>query len=364
MARGERGVTRRASHTSCQRAAILVRFLLEHVSENLESDENEPIAEEEAVLLAESPDLLEINDEFGSIRNVPSIKTSTPTRWHSVLTMLESLAHFCNRNPVNNMLTQVGQEDLKIYQQEWNLLEDLIRFLRKFREAVEMLSTQKTASLNLALVFHLEIKDILNSLSDEETLIMVTLKNKMLAKLDRRFPITENIVIAALLDPRFINLSLIDSYLESKHSTRASFLAEQLNKKGFVSSDAAPAVVSSSRESLLSKLAKKHCSGGSSFVYESDAADQECWKFLAAATTENLEGDDVLKYWKVKKSAFPMLSLLARAVLAIPATSTPSERVFSVAGLVLNAKRSRLNPTRLNKIIFIHDNYNLCKENA
>lgn len=61
------------------------------------------------------------------------------------------------------------------------------------------------------MVFNLEIRDILNSVTDEETLIMLQLKNKMLVNLEKRFPITDKIiVVAVLLDPRFINLTQIE----------------------------------------------------------------------------------------------------------------------------------------------------------
>ncbi|CAG9792672.1 unnamed protein product [Diatraea saccharalis] len=333
-----------------------IQFLqsLERVSEHLEMDENEPIIDDEVSDSHSVSGLQTNSDEFGSINHVPSIKTSSPTRWHSMLAMLESLAHFCNRNPVNNLLAQVNQHDLKIYQQEWNLLEDLIRFLRKFREVVEMLSTQKTASLNLALVFRLEIRDILNSLSDEETLIMLSLKNKMLAKLDKRFPITDKIVVSALLDPRFISLSQIDSYLEQKNTTRAAFLAEYIkiqpnisNHSTMVATSPPAVLASTSNESILSKLSKKHSSSSTSSILTSvefNEVDQECWRYLAAANASDVVDDDVLQYWRNKSKTFPHLSQLARAILAIPATSTPSERVFSIAGLTVTAKRSRLNP--------------------
>ena len=49
--------------------------------------------------------------------------------------------------------------------------------------------------------------------------------------------------------------------------------------------------------------------------------------------------EDILTWWKSATETYPKLAKLARIVLAIPATSTPSERVFSVAGLTINAKR-------------------------
>ncbi|KYQ54031.1 hypothetical protein ALC60_07065 [Trachymyrmex zeteki] len=44
-----------------------------------------------------------------------------------------------------------------------------------------------------------------------------------------------------------------------------------------------------------------------------------------------------------------------------PATSTPSERIFSTASLLINNKRSSVCPNTVNKVIFIHYNYELCK---
>ena len=38
------------------------------------------------------------------------------------------------------------------------------------------------------------------------------------------------------------------------------------------------------------------------------------------------------------------------------ATSAPSERIFSVAGLTVNARRSSLAPSSMDKIIFVHEN--------
>jgi hypothetical protein len=42
--------------------------------------------------------------------------------------------------------------------------------------------------------------------------------------------------------------------------------------------------------------------------------------------------------------------------LAIPATSAPSERVFSVAGNIVNKKRVRLKPDTVDLLIFLRGN--------
>ena len=47
-----------------------------------------------------------------------------------------------------------------------------------------------------------------------------------------------------------------------------------------------------------------------------------------------------LRWWKERKSSFPMLSKVERIVLAIPATSADAERLFSQAGLALFKKQT------------------------
>lgn len=65
---------------------------------------------------------------------------------------------------------------------------------------------------------------------------------------------------------------------------------------------------------------------------------------------------EVLDWWKRNEGGYPILSQLAKIILAIPATSAPAERVFSVAGNIIHSKRSALLPSKVNKLIFIHDN--------
>ena len=78
--------------------------------------------------------------------------------------------------------------------------------------------------------------------------------------------------------------------------------------------------------------------------------------------TEYLKEDKIkfdqnpFEWWANKKSKYPVLSRMARIYLAVPATSTPSERLFSDAGNLLTSKRSKINSELFKRIIFLKRN--------
>ena len=67
------------------------------------------------------------------------------------------------------------------------------------------------------------------------------------------------------------------------------------------------------------------------------------------------EYNDPLLWWKSHEHKYPMLAALARRTLCIPATSAPSERLFSTAGLTIANDRARLLPANARALIFLHD---------
>lgn len=56
------------------------------------------------------------------------------------------------------------------------------------------------------------------------------------------------------------------------------------------------------------------------------------------------------------------MSKLARRVLCIPATSAPSERVFSAAGLTITNRRASLNAENAAALIFLHDSWSATEQ--
>jgi hypothetical protein len=59
----------------------------------------------------------------------------------------------------------------------------------------------------------------------------------------------------------------------------------------------------------------------------------------------------LLKFWALRGDEFPILKMLARHYLAIPASSAPSERVFSLVKLVNSRLRGNLDVEKSNDMV-------------
>ena len=74
---------------------------------------------------------------------------------------------------------------------------------------------------------------------------------------------------------------------------------------------------------------------------------------LSATQKEKI---NVLTWWKDNQNQFPHLFQLVRSNLHIPATSVPSERIFSLAGYIVRDRRSKILSKNVNKAIFLKAN--------
>ena len=61
----------------------------------------------------------------------------------------------------------------------------------------------------------------------------------------------------------------------------------------------------------------------------------------------------VLEWWKINSTNYPNFSRLAKKYLCIPATSCPSERLFSTSGNIVTPSRTMLKPEKVNMLVFL-----------
>ncbi|CAF2224075.1 unnamed protein product [Rotaria magnacalcarata] len=66
-------------------------------------------------------------------------------------------------------------------------------------------------------------------------------------------------------------------------------------------------------------------------------------------------GESVLQWWKKWSINYPMLSVLARSLLGIPASLCTSQRIFSATGRILEERRQNLGDDIVDDILFIRN---------
>jgi len=155
-------------------------------------------------------------------------------------------------------------------------------------------------------------------------------------------------LISALLDPRIKSLGFIDSEeVRNKAKELLKDKFDQLKADSLSTTPVTHSTLPSGPSSLFSIFKR------------SSLQDNEINAYFSLP---ELDFDlDPFTWWHEHKEQFPILSKLARVYLPILATSTPSERLFSSAGNLLTAKRTRLNPELFNRIIFLKKNASFVK---
>ncbi|XP_065318702.1 uncharacterized protein LOC135926698 [Gordionus sp. m RMFG-2023] len=226
-----------------------------------------------------------------------TLKLNVPTRWHSILIILESVTGN-NKNPINILLNRMEKPDLKLFNSDWDLVYELLNFLKTFKQTVEFLSVQKGVTTNLALLFRSEIKNHL-------------------------------IVLGALLDSRFQSINIVNEYLKEKNITPVKFLCQHATSLRSYTDELNKCKTTevASKLDYLKSLATKHSSIQNNNLEQQHyltSLEKECYSLFSPY---NLEIKDVLNFWKIRALDLPKLSILARKVLCVPATSTPSERI-------------------------------------
>ncbi|CAM4695518.1 unnamed protein product [Leuciscus chuanchicus] len=264
-----------------------------------------------------------------------SLKQAVETRWNTILAMLQSVRDALRSDP--------------------DLLEDIIRLLEPFDEATRHLSTDQTPSLHL--VFPTKatlLRGLL--LQDGDSVIVKELKGILGQAVELKFKINLYHKIATALSPSlrcFLRKTLNAEEYEEVINT----LAAITERVGIV---ARTSVQQEDPPHLVATGTEVH-SFFSSCVQEEEWEDlgntYESWsrklvlKYMNEPT--KMTGQSLLNFWQEMSGE---LVPVARKLLAIPATSTPSERSFSVAGRLIEERRTSLSPECVDTLLLLHSN--------
>ena len=151
-------------------------------------------------------------------------------------------------------------------------------------------------------------------------------------------------LVAVCLDPRFKQAKFLKSQMAITDLARCEKAAtEQKQQQQQQQQDLTTEKESDSRPKALDLLLGSDSPASSSD--SSDPVQDEVENYFKQE--QSPRHSSPLDWWKVNGHRFPLLARLSRKYLAITARSTPAERVFSVAGLIVSRLRASLSPEHL-----------------
>ena len=287
------------------------------------------------------------------------LKQNVSTRWNSTLYMIESileqkmaLAAYSTENSIAQ-LTPVQLE----------LAKRIALVLSPVEEVTQSIS-KETATLSVMIPNICVLLRSWEKQDDDQGIR--TMMGELMKSLKSKFAgIEENrlLSIAIMLDPRFkdkffasnISKTTVKEMLEEeiqKIAPGEDFLS-QSRQEARPSTPSPPMQKRARKDTLLAMYTEIiEDSGSSSSSYSAD----ELKLFLSEPLVDYKTGSP-FKWWHDNKGRFPLLAQLARRFLSATATSVPSERLFSQAGLVYEERRNRILPENAETLLFIKGNY-------
>ena len=176
--------------------------------------------------------------------------------------------------------------------------------------------------------------------------------------------------IAIVLDPRFklryvrfCFSEIFDSVVEEELTN----MVRDVVNRAFVEYEkfniAAPFSTQSSSVMEVDQLRSGGSERGVSFESkfekhlekEDGGKKSEIDRYLEERCEKKTPSFEILSWWKLNSSKYPILSEIARDVLAIPVSTVASEAAFSTGGRVVDQFRSSLSPKLVECLICMQD---------
>lgn len=273
--------------------------------------------------------------------------TSCPTRWGSMQQMIERVLE------QQRALTQVLSADRKTIHlvpqwQDTDVLESVSKALGPLQEFTDALSSENYISVSYVKpVLHLLNTKIL-AVEDEDTDLTKTIKSKILNYISKHYEDETTQVLldtATFLNPRFktsytdedklpnIKSRVMSDMEMSSHKDTSESVINTCGENPDID---LPPPGKKARKSLGSFFKKTSAMPAALRLEEAIAAELNSYVLSPSIDSE----EDPLKWWRLHQINFPIMSRVAQKYLCIPATSSPSERVFSTGGNVVTCHRS------------------------
>jgi hypothetical protein len=311
--------------------------------------------------------------EFGIAERGLSLDVAT--RWNSTYLMLADALHFKKAFQRLILLNADKYAAHAPSQDEWENAAILCKCLEIFYEATKLLSGSHYPTANLFFSEFCEINLKLIEWDKSKNSFIVSMAKSMKEKFDKYWGLSNAaLAVACFLDPRY-KMKVVEFYyseMSDDYGYNDMYEFKKVVQKiydsyasMYVGSEANPMQRSQPRTTRTSQCyvdlneepKRKRLS---SFLRDHSEVGDELSDFDQYCNDPLLswkENDyfDILSWWKTHGVKYPILALMARDVLAIPATTVASESAFSLGGRIVNKFRSRLDPQVVEALVCTKD---------
>jgi len=327
------------------------------------------------------------------------------TRWNSTYDMLKAacayekvFARYADEDPYFTIELISDKGPGVPDEQDWENARKMAEFLGHFAEITKRVSASLSATSHT--YFHEigEVNILVNNWLNSSDPIQATMGKRMKDKFDKYWgqwhDIVENesekakgkekdkeninllIFVAVVLDPRYklsqyTEFAIHQIYGQSTgekvwaavnkglhglfEEYRATFAPSDGTPQSTESESPQSKQVGGSDRMMKSMYAKRmKLNSGSSSSYNRGSRT-ELEKYLAEECEDDIKNFDILAWWKGQSSRFPILSRLARDVLAIPISTVASESAFSTCGRIMDDFRTSLTPFMVEALVCTQD---------
>uniref|UniRef100_A0A915DXG1 HAT C-terminal dimerisation domain-containing protein n=1 Tax=Ditylenchus dipsaci TaxID=166011 RepID=A0A915DXG1_9BILA len=277
------------------------------------------------------------------------------TRWNSTLLMCRQLCE--QRRAVENFCFRYKRE-LGLDENEWLLLEDLVKLLAPFEYAMKQVCLSSSALSDQWAVG----KTLMNKIRGIDKFLEA--QQRMEKAIDEKFLRLEyNRIygLATFLDARFKDRlsedrtrfrQQVTSWIEQEAEDLIVDTGEHLLHffiRKCLDLDSVEPPEKMSRPSFFDSLG----------IYDASVTKRPPTQLqleINAYVLEECQQPDVdcMEYWKNNCKIFPSLASVARRFLSSPSTSVASEQLFSVARNVFHYRRFKLAPKNAEMLVFLN----------
>lgn len=226
------------------------------------------------------------------------------------------------------------------------MAKEIAFFLTPFKEATVSLEGNTYVTANKVLLWWENLSNHLNEENFNELPVKALVP---IAKtfFNLKYKINMENKIACFLDPRFRFLKMLS---EDERVDVYNEIKRLLQELPVTENEVLSPPHKKSRFSIFEESSDDFNNSGE---FESYMQSADYSKY---SDTEENKKHLVESFWRSNKERFPKLYRLAKKKLHVPASSAPSETVFSCAGRTYVKNRTKLKPKNLDDLIFLNNN--------